>query len=282
LQSAVDAAFGEFRAVDKLLSIHRKDSELSVLNKAASAGFGVASPELFEALLTAQQFTKQTNGAFDPTIRPLTELWGFIKKTAYRMPTKIERQTALSKVGWGKIDLNIPERTVRFTSPDMSIDPGGFGKGMAVDKAIMRLDALGIKNAMVKAGGDLRVLGLPPHKNHWAIQIEDPKKQGKRVTVTLRKGAMSTSGNYENFFKANGKIYSHILNPRTGLPIQGMASCTVTAPSCVETDTLATACFVLGVTESLKRFSTKIGMRFVTFDKKKMSVFKSKSFPASQ
>ena len=279
LQPAIDAAFAEIRAVDKLLSIHRVDSELAALNKVGGKRPAMASPELFAVLQDALAIARQTDGAFDPTIRPLADLWGFIKKDGYRLPTDAELRAVLPKVGWRKVTLAPAHCLVRFSAPGVSIDPGGFGKGYAVDRAIDRLRAMGVKNAMVKAGGDLRVIGLPPGADHWIIRLEDPQKRGFRVSIPLRDGALSTSGNYENFFEVDGKRYSHILDPRTGLPVQGMASCTVTAHTCLQTDALATACFVLGKEESLKRFGQKIGIRFVLENNGNLTTVTSRRFP---
>jgi thiamine biosynthesis lipoprotein ApbE len=279
---AIDAAFGEIRAIDQLLSIHRPDSDLAILNKAAAAGPAIASPELFAALQSAQEISRQTSGAFDPTIRPLADLWGFIKKEGYRLPTPAELDAVLPRVGWQKVTLDPARRLVRFTVPGVSIDPGGFGKGLAVDRAIARLQALGIKSAMVKAGGDLRVMGLPPGRDHWTVFLEDPLKQGRRFSLRLRGGALSTSGNYENFFEANGRRYSHLLDPRTGLPVQGVASCTVTAPTCMQSDALATACFILGPRKSLSLFGDKIGIRFILEKNGKLMPITSRNFPATK
>ncbi len=279
VQSAINAAFDEFRAVDKLLSIHRPDSELTILNKNAIKGPAVVSNELFAALQTAQALSRRTEGAFDPTIRPIADLWGFIKKEGYRLPTTTELATVLPRVGWQKVRLDNARHTVHFTASGVSIDPGGFGKGLAVDRAIARLEALGINNAMVKAGGDLRVIGLPPGRDHWLILIEDPKKQGKRTAIHFRGGALSTSGNYENFFMADGRRYSHLLDPRTGLPVQGVASCTVTAPTCVQSDALATACFILGPKKSIVLFGNKLGIRFILEENRKLVPVTSRGFP---
>ncbi|MEC8929696.1 MAG: FAD:protein FMN transferase [Verrucomicrobiota bacterium] len=278
-QRAINAAFGEFRAVDKLLSIHRTDSELAALNRTAGLQSCKASPELFAALQSALQIARQTDGAFDPTIRPLADLWGFIKKEGYRLPTPAERVAVLPRIGWRKVSLDPTRRLVRFRAPGLSLDPGGFGKGLAVDRAITRLQKDGIRTAMVKAGGDLRVIGLPPGKNYWTVRIEDPLKKGSRTIIRLKTGALSTSGNYENFFIANGRRYSHLLDPRTGLPVQGMASCTVTAPTSLEADALATACFVLGVKESTKQFGRRYGMRFVTESGGTLKTVTSEKFP---
>ena len=116
---------------------------------------------------------------------------------------------------------------------------------------------------MVRAGGDLRVLGHPPDADAWTVQLEDPAKAGRRVTIQLRDAAISTSGNYENYFEIAGRRYSHILDPRTGLPIEGLAACSVIAPTCVEADGLATGLFVLGAERSLARLGSRYGLRFV-------------------
>ena len=254
---AINAAFAEFRAVDALLSIHRDDSALA----RANAG-GPVNAELQAVLEKSLAIARHTDGAFDPTIRPLAALWGFIKKEGYRLPTADELRTVLTKVDYRKVDLR--NGRLLFAAQDMSIDPGGFGKGYAVDRAIAALQRHGITRAMVKAGGDLRVIGLPPGQRHWTVYLEDPKKKGNRVAVQLKSGAMSTSGNYENFFEIAGQRYGHLLDPRTGRPIQAIAACTLTAPTCFESDAYATAACVLGVEKSKKEFGQKFGMRFVT------------------
>ena len=254
---AINAAFAEFRAVDALLSIHRDDSDLA----RANAG-GPVNTELQAVLEKSLAIARDTDGAFDPTIRPLADLWGFIKKEGYRLPTADELRTVLTKVDYRKVDLR--DERLLFAAAGMSIDPGGFGKGYAVDRAIAALQRHGITRAMVKAGGDLRVIGLPPGQRHWTVYLEDPKKKGNRVEVQLKSGAMSTSGNYENFFEIDGQRYGHLLDPRTGRPIQTIAACTLTASTCFESDAYATAACVLGVEKSKKEFGQKFGMRFVT------------------
>ena len=275
-QDAINAAFDEFRAVDALLSIHRNDSTLA----RANAG-GIANKELQAIIRQSIAIAQDTDGAFDPTIRPLAELWGFIKKEGYRLPQESELDKVLPLVDYRKIA--IQNNRFVFRTQGMSIDSGGFGKGYAVDRAIAALQRHGIANAMVKAGGDLRVIGLPPGQPHWAISIEDPKKKGKRVDVRLTSGAMSTSGNYENFFEADGRRYGHLLDPRTGQPVQGLAACTLTAPTCLESDAYATAACVLGFEKSVKQFGGRYGMRFVLLPNEGgMKVAITRQFPATQ
>ena len=261
VQRAISAAFDEFRRADALMSIHRADSELSRVNAQAATNVVALSPELFNVIEQAQRIATETDGAFDVTIRPVADLWGFIWKE-HRLPTEPELHAVLPRVGFRKVELDAPNRTIRFREPGVSIDLGGIGKGVAVDMAIGKLRELGITNAMVKAGGDLRVMGAPPGEAFWTVQLEDPRKKGRRVSIQLRDAALSTSGNYENFFEVAGRRYSHILDPRTGLPVQGIAACTVIAPTCTESDAWATALFVCGAEHGLVKFGDRFPIRF--------------------
>jgi len=284
LQQAITAAFREIRRIDRLMSLHREDSELVAMNRRAGREPVIVSRELFEVLQKAEEIARATDGAFDITLRPLAELWGFINKE-YCLPTSVEIEAALGKVGFDRVKLDPTHRAVRFTAPDTSVDLGGIAKGYAVDCAIAKLRALGVSNAMVRAGGDLRVLGAPPGKSHWTVQIEDPAKQGHRVSIPLRDAAISTSGNYENFFEVHGKRYCHILDPRTGRPVPGLAACSVMAPTCLESDAWATACFVYGMRESMAAWGDRLGMQFVLLPQTPGgigSVHRSQLFPAPE
>jgi len=243
------------------MSLHRPDSELVRVNERAAAGPVRVSPDLFRVLVKAQEIAAETEGGFDVTIRPLTQLWGFIWKE-YRLPTAVELERALPLVNHRRLVLDSAAQTVRFQIPGMSLDLGGIAKGYAVDGAIEKLRAGGISNALVRAGGDLRVIGSPPGASHWEVQLEDPQKTGRRTLLSLRDAALSTSGNYENFFIVAGRRYSHILNPRTGLPVEKIAACSVIAPTCLESDAWATALFVCGAERSLQKFGHRFGMQF--------------------
>ncbi len=262
VQQAISETFDEMRRVDRLMSLHRADSELNSLNSRGDLEPVKVSPELFQVIVKAQEIAKETDGSFDITIRPLADLWGFIWKE-YRLPTKTELEAILPRVNYKLIEINSARQTIRFLKPGVSLDLGGIGKGYAVDRAIEKLRSLGISNAMVKAGGDLRVIGFPPGKTNWTVQLEDPEKRGRRRNILLRDAALSTSGNYENFFMIHGKRYSHILNPETGLPIQNISACTVIAPTCTESDAYATAFFVYGQEKTLEKFGSKFKIQFI-------------------
>jgi thiamine biosynthesis lipoprotein len=262
LNAAVSAAFDEFRSVDAIMSIHRPDSELSRLNARATNQTVVLSPELCTAISAALGIARETKGAFDITVRPVADLWGFIWKQEYRFPTTAELDAVRQRVGFELIDLDETNCTVSFRRAGVSLDLGGIGKGYAVDRAIERLQLLGVTNAMVIAGGDLRVIGKPPGHDAWTVQLEDPDKRGARFLLHLPEGALSTSGDYENYFEHHGRRYSHILNPNTGMPVQGIAACTVVAPTCMESDAFATAAMILGVDHSLNTLGKRYAIRF--------------------
>ena len=249
---AISAAFEEVRRIDRIMSLHRPDSELSQVNARAVK---TASEDLFRVLAKAQEISGVTDGSFDVTIRPVAEAWGFIDKE-YRMPSQAELTVALSKVGYRSVQIEPVGRSIKILRQGASIDLGGIAKGYAVDCAIEKLRSMGITNAMVRAGGDLRVMG------EWPVQIEDAKKTGERTTIQLKDAAISTSGNYENYFVVDGKRYAHILNPRTGMPVEGIAACTVIAPTCMESDALATALFVYGPERTAKHFGNTLDVRF--------------------
>jgi thiamine biosynthesis lipoprotein len=283
VNDAISAAFEEFRRIDSLMSIHRADSELSLLNARAAAEPVVVSPDLFRVIARAQEIAELTEGGFDITIRPLADLWGFLWKE-YHLPTDEQLKTVLTRVNHQLVQLDAKKRTVYFLMSGVSIDLGGIAKGYAVDCAIERLRSMGVGIAMVKAGGDLRVIGLPPGKAHWIVQLEDPGKAGHRTRIPLRDAALSTSGNYENFFEINGVRYSHILNPRTGRPVQGIAACTVVAPTCMDSDAMATACFVYGAEKSLVKFGARFPLRFTLMPQSPAheirSILQTGSFPS--
>ncbi len=243
------------------MSLHRDDSELTRLNANAAAKPVTVSKELFHVIASAQRIAQETDGSFDVTIRPIADLWGFIWKQ-HRLPAPTEIETTLVRVGYQHIRLNAPNHTVHFAKPGISIDLGAIAKGYAVDCAIEKLRELGVTNALVRAGGDLRAMGRPRDQAAWEVQLEDPERQGSRTTIRLNNAALSTSGNYENFFIVDGRRYSHILNPKTGLPIEGVAACSVRAATCMESDAWATALFVQGPEQSLTKFGERLAFQF--------------------
>jgi thiamine biosynthesis lipoprotein len=237
LEAASEDAFEEVRRLDRMLSNYRPESEWSDVNRRAADGPVKVSVELFQLLSACVEYSRQSEGAFDISVGPLMKVWGFYKGSGH-LPHRAEVRGALTKVGYRNILLDASSRTVRFARQGVELDPGGIGKGYAVDRMVEVLRKDGIASALVSASGSsIYALGTPPGESGWKVRIRDPKNEAKTVTeVTLKNESMSTSGNYEKFFWAEGKIYSHIMDPRTGFPSQGMLSASVIAPRTLDSE----------------------------------------------
>jgi thiamine biosynthesis lipoprotein len=248
LEAAVEAAFAEVRRLDQMLSNYRPDSELSGINRFAAERPVRVTPELFDLLARCLEYSGQSQGAFDITVGPLMKVWGFYRSSG-RLPSRDEVALALRKVGYRKVLLNAADHTVRFAEPGVELDPGGIGKGYAVDHMVDVLRDNGIASALVSAGGSsMYALGSPRHEGPgWEVKIRHPKDQRQTVeTLYLRDQSISTSGRYERFFEADGRVYSHIMDPRTGYPAPGMLSVSVIAPTALDSEAWTKPCFILG------------------------------------
>src|SRR5205823_8782011 len=163
-------------------------------------------------------------------------------------PSLAELETAREQVGWQNIQLDAANRTVHFTRKEVELDLGAIAKGYTVDQMVNILREAGIRSALVDAGSStLYALGAPPGKNGWTVRVPRPGHRDQTVsTVLLRDVSLSTSGSYEKFFRLNGRIYCHILNPHSGRPVEGMLQTSVIAQDGTTTDALSTSMFVMG------------------------------------
>jgi thiamine biosynthesis lipoprotein len=247
LEASVDQAFEEVRRLDSLLSNYKRDSEWSRVNREAGAGPVRVSGELFGLLKACVDYSRRSEGAFDITVGPLVKTWGFFKGQG-RLPHRAEIRAALARVGYEGLELDPAAQSVRFTKPGMEIDPGGIGKGYAVDRVVDVLKAAGISSALISAGGSsIYALGAPPGQSGWKIKIRHPKSPSKTIEETvLRDESMSTSGSYEKFFVAGGKLYTHIFDPRTGYPATGAVSVSVVAPKTIDSEAWTKPFFIRG------------------------------------
>jgi thiamine biosynthesis lipoprotein len=236
LEGASEEAFDEVRRLDRMLSNYRPGSEWSKVNREAGAHPVKVSAELFQLLADCVEYSRESDGAFDISVGPLMKVWGFYKGTGH-LPHRAEILGALGKVGYRNILLDAGG-TVRFAQEGVELDPGGIGKGYAVDRMVDVLRKDGVTTALVSASGSsIYAMGAPPREAGWKIRIRDPKNEAKTVEeVILKNESMSTSGNYEKFFLAEGKIYSHIMDPRTGYPSQGMLSASVITPLTLDSE----------------------------------------------
>jgi FAD:protein FMN transferase len=238
LQAAVESSLEEAKRLEELLSNYRPDSEWSRVNRSASKGPVQVSKELFDLLAACMRYSEASDGAFDITVGPLMKIWGFYKGSG-RFPHRAEIKGVMTRIGYRNVLLDRQAQTVRFRRPGVELDPGGIGKGYAVDRMAEILLQGGVRSGLITAGSSsIYAIGVPPNDSRgWHLAIRHPKDAGKTVQdVYLKDESMSTSGNYEKFFRANGRLYSHIMDPRTGYPAEGMLSVSVVAPRTIDSE----------------------------------------------
>jgi thiamine biosynthesis lipoprotein len=250
---AVNSAFGRIAALDRMMSDYRDDSELMKLCAKAGGDPVEVSDELFDVLMRAHNLSKRCDGAFDVTVGPLTRLWRQSRKSG-KLPDKETLDKARDLVGYDKMTLDDKKHTVRLTKAGMQLDLGGIAKGYAADAALKALKDKGCSRALVAAGGDIAVNDAPPDAEGWKIGIaplEDPESTPKKYLI-LHNAGVSTSGDAEQFVEIEGKRYSHIVDPKTGLGLIGRMSVTVVAPNGTTSDSMTKIVAVLGPEKGMK------------------------------
>lgn len=241
---------GELEKVDASMSTWRPDSELSKLNQAddQSEWMPLSEP-LSEVLQRAEAVSRLTDGAFDVTIGPVVNLWGFGPKARpEQVPSDQELAQALSATGYDKLELRKSPPALRADMPQY-IDLSAIAKGYGVDVVARYLDSEGVKAYLVEIGGEVRVNGRKPEGDAWRLAIEQPTSDARQVNrvVALEERAMATSGDYRNYYESEGRRFSHTIDPGTGRPIEhNLASVTVIAEDCMSADALATGFNVMG------------------------------------
>jgi FAD:protein FMN transferase len=248
MKQAADAALGEAHRLDALLSNYLPESEWSRINREAAERAVQVSPELFTFLSDCMEYSRASEGAFDVTVAPLIRAWGFLGGDR-RIPSRDEISATLAMVGYQHVHLDARTRTVRFDRGGVEIDPGGVGKGYAVDRIVEILSERGFRNALVAASGSsIFGLGNPPEEPRgWPISIADPWDHRKNVAqVFLKDGSLSTSGTSEKSFRAGGHRYSHIMDPRSGVPAESAVQVTVMAPRTIDSEVWAKPYFIQG------------------------------------
>jgi len=268
IAETVEARLAE---VDKKLSSYRPDSELSRFNAHASTTPFKVSPELLEVFEIAQRISEISGGAFDLTVAPLVAAWGFGPGgPQQRQPAENELAPLRQRVGYRNIDIHKAASTLRKTRPDIVCDVNGVAQGYTVDKLAADLDALGFANYMVEVGGEVKVRGLNANGVPWRIGIENPTPGLRSIAmvVPLTNRALSTSGDYRDFYEQAGVRISHTLDPRTGRPLtHALASVSVIHEGCAMADALCTALMVLGPEEGFElALKHNLAARFVIHD----------------
>ena len=234
--------------LDNLFSTYRPDSEVSRFNAQPGVEWFGVSPDFLAVLEQSVSVGRITGGAFDATVGPLVELWGFgAGETSERIPDPEEVGRLLQATGSGHLQWRESPPAVRRTRPGVRLDFSAIAKGYAVDRIWELLSEAGLQDYLVEVGGEVRTRGRPADGRDWSIGIENPDGTGVAEAVPLRDAAIATSGDYRNFFEHGGRRYSHVIDPRAGWPVaHDLASVTVVSPTAAGADALATALLVLG------------------------------------
>jgi thiamine biosynthesis lipoprotein len=248
---AARAAFDRVAELDAVLSNFRDTSEVATVGRAAGGTPVPVGIDLFVLLQRSQALAERSEGAFDVTVGPLSELWRRARRNR-APPAPKAREEALGRVGWRALRLDPEGRTARLEREGMRLDLGGIAKGYAADEAQAVLRRFGIGCALVAASGDIVVTAPPPGSAAWRIAIAALPGGPEPPVLLLRDAAVSTSGDESQGFEANGVRRSHIVDPRTGEALQGRSSVTIVARDGATADSLATAVSVLGAEQGAR------------------------------
>jgi thiamine biosynthesis lipoprotein len=240
--------------VNDQMSTYQADSELSRFNASKSDAPFSVSPQLIEVVAKAQELAKLSGGAFDVTVGPLVNAWGFGPSDVEAPPSPDEIKALLKTVGHDKLHYDVGEKTLKKDLPSLYVDLSAIAKGFGVDRIAAELEAIGFEDFMVEIGGEVRAKGVNESGSPWQIGIEKPSEGARQIqeVVSLDSMAMATSGSYRNFYEKDGERVSHTIDATTGFPIKHrLASVTVVHPDCMSADGLATALSVLGLAKGL-------------------------------
>lgn len=267
--AAARSAFKEIERVNHLLNNYDPESEVSQINSAAGLGAVSVSPETLEAIAGAKYYGDLSGGVLDITIGPLLKLWGFVQEDPGikdAIPSKaIERAKKL--VDYRLVRLEVINGTASLLQKGMWIDTGSFAKGYVVDRAALVLKKQGIRHALITAGGTIMAVGNKAGDAPWRVGIRHPREEGKLFgSIPMEDQAVSTSGDYERFYRHEGHRICHIIDPRSGQPVEAVQGISVIAPTAMASDALSTALFVLGVFEGLSLIKNLPGTEAMIVD----------------
>jgi len=252
-QEAMDAAFGELKGVETLLTRYRRDSDIGKVNLGAFGSPQPVSPETAQVLAESLRWAEASDGAFDPCLARAMGLWDLGNRTLPPDVLEVGRYAGRGLFKALEIGRFAGERVVLFHEEDMGVDLGGIGKGYGVDRAVDVLRSWGIQDGLVNVGGDLYALGVSEDGDDWSVGVRSPDDPGRlATTLHMSDRGVATSGDYQQYFEHQGRRYHHLLDPRTGAPSEvRVRSVTVAANSCMEADAGATTAFVLSPREAM-------------------------------
>jgi thiamine biosynthesis lipoprotein len=243
------------KEVNARLSMYNSKSEISLFNKTPANKPFKLSKDFYHVLLESQNLYHMTKGAWDGTVKPLVDLWGFgTNDRSAALPKPVQIQEALARIGFHKLVLE--DHLLTKKEAGVTLDLGSIAKGYGVDAIARLFSTSGIKNFLVEIGGELVASGKNKKREPWVVGITRPEKKGLNPSlykvISLKNMAIATSGNYRNYFEKEGRLFSHIIDPKTGFPVENqVVSTSVIAENCTIADGLATALMVMDLQEGL-------------------------------
>lgn len=266
-EEALRAVEHEAARLENILSRFRPDSEISRVNRSAGIKCEKLSPDTYEVLSLAAEFSNYSDGCFDVTIGPLVDLWDY--KNSSEVPDEARITEVLRRVNAADLMLDPLEKTARLQKVEQSVDLGGIGKGYASDKFVELFKKFGISSAFTNIGGNVAAVGVKPDGSPWRVGIRHPRQDHQLIgAVAVSDKAVVTSGDYQRFFTdREGKRRHHILNLHTGYPAEsGLISVTIVADSAALADTLSTLVFVAGMNKGVQLLTSFPGTEAVLVD----------------
>ncbi|MFT7517539.1 MAG: thiamine biosynthesis lipoprotein [Myxococcota bacterium] len=248
-QQTVSTALDE---VDALMSTYKNDSEISLFNQSSTGA--EMSPISVYVIEVAVGISEKSDGAFDPTVMPLVDIWGFGPgKGDASIPDAKRIADVMQHCGWQHLLLDNESFFVGKRIPELEIDLSAIAKGFGADHAARALELKGIDNYMIEVGGEIRVKGQSIHARPWRLAIDSPNEADYTRIIELSSGAIATSGDYRNTRMLDGKLFSHTIDPRSGYPVKNnLASVSIVATNCTIADAMATTCMVLGAEDGMR------------------------------
>ncbi|MBI3882376.1 MAG: FAD:protein FMN transferase [Verrucomicrobia bacterium] len=280
LRAAAEEALDEISRLEAQLNAYSRTSELTQINARAAREPVRVEPQLFRLLQLAKRLHGETGGAFDLTIAPLMRVWGFVRNTG-QLPDPAELAAARACVGMPLVELDEREFTVRFARPGVMLDPGAIGKGYALERAGRVLREAGVTSAILHGGtSSVLAIGRDENGKPWRVGLAKPEQElaakglwaggvsrqpdvGENLltTVELEDESLSVSAVWGKAFAADGKIFGHVLDPRSGEPAEGALLAAIVLPSATEADALSTALLTLGARGLEHIAGLRAGMR---------------------
>ena len=268
-----EAVFSEMERLENMISRTIPTSELNKINMSAGKEWVKVEPELFFLLQKALEVSVLSGGAFDPTVAPLIELWGFGGDHP-QVPSEEDLQKLLPLVDYKLVEMDEESFMVYLPVEGMKLDLGGIAKGFIVDRGLETASQFGLQSFFINAGGDISMSGVKPSGEKWVIAVQDPKASSEATDIVNNvavlwlegDGSVVTSGDYQRYFEENGVKYHHILDPENGKPARRLSSVTIVADNATVADALSTASFVLGKEKGLSLLESMPGIDGIFVD----------------